>query len=415
MRLASLLLLVSACGLLIFSSGCDGRKRGQTPPSAKVKKPERRSTAKLSIQKHSRGEVKITVMKVPAGAIDLTDQQAALQFRDGLGLKKRVELTEEELSNGFTKTIPIDPGDYTVVLETGNAKDENLIYHSYEYFVEVKEKGASLISRPDPIASPLIPGLDVTRLRLPAGIGKFWRDNNSGYPSTERVDEVLEMVNEYESMDQNYGYYTTQLSPLKTTCAVALARAGRMDEAMKVLEEVRERGLLPASELRRDAFDEVRETESFKALVKFAEEETEAEAVGKVSLVKKPYCKLEDLLKIKTTPALPSASDLAGEPVVVFTSPALSEMGGSPNLRLYNALKEIDVRIILILGKKPEIEVPESDLFLVDGDAKSLIVDKASIAWFANKKGEVVFANRNDLYDTPSNSVLVVEYLKSLD
>ena len=411
MRFASLLLLVSMCGLPVFSSGCDGSKSGPAPPpSVKLKKPVRKSVAKLSIQKNRQGEVKVTIGKVPDGAID---QQSALQFRDGDELLQRVEVTPEELADGVTKSFQMEPGIYTVVLETGNANDGNLTFQSNQYFVELKDPSEPLIPRPAPIASSLIPGLDVTRLRLPSGIGQFWRNNNMGHPSADRVDRVLELVNEYESMDQNYGYYATQLSPLKTTCAVALARDGRMDEAMKVLEEVRERGFLPANELERKAFDDVRENDSFKAIVKFAEEETDVEAIGKVSLVKKPYCKLEDLLSIKTNPALPSASELAGAPVVVFTSPALSEMGLAPNIRLYKTLKEMDVRIILILGQKPEMEVPESDLFIVEGDANRLLVDGASIAWFANKRGEVVFVNRADLYGTDDNSAFVVEYLKS--
>ena len=101
-------------------------------------------------------------------------------------------------------------------------------------------------------------------------------------------------------------------------------------------------------------------------------------------------------------------------PALLRTGPTLSEKGLAANLKLWEGLKDVDVKKIAILGEKPASDTGDLKIYIA-GPGKDLSFAGASITWIANKQGEVLHARRNDLYDAPSSAVSVIEFLQSKD
>lgn len=395
---------------VLVGIGCDSQKSASVITKSKPAKPIRNFITKLKLNQTPLGTVYFTITETPQEKIDFETSALVLRLRSDLEEVQVIGISKEDLLAGTTKVLKLQPrDDYNVVLETGTEAKENVIHYCPQYFFEVKGTVKT--------NSNIVRGVDLSRLNLPEKLGKFCSSNNSGaaLSVSKNPDYILQTAKEYESMNQHLGYYCVELPEIKSECAAAFARDGRTEDAITTLQEIRDRGCLFENKLRTSHFDSIRESDAFKELVRFAENESDAHAVGSVSIVRTPYCHLSDLLSIKTNPPLPASDEFLGKAVVVLVGKTISDSGRgmSPNIRLAKELEKTDVKTIAILNEAPQENFPMISIHIAEMPTEELLIGGIDIAWFTNKKGEVVHVNRSDIYSHLPNEILVAQYLNT--
>lgn len=270
-------------------------------------------------------------------------------------------------------------------------------------------------ARPTPVNVPSTFQLSVDpeRLRLPAGIGQFWRDYNSERVPPENVQAVLELARNYEKLDQHKAYYFEAIPIAKFKCAQTLSAGGEHEKALAILEEVRTKGYLPVDFFGFPGFDPIREDPRFKALKEFAEKETDADSVGPYLVAQTPFFKVDELLTVPTNPPLPAAESLQNGVTVILTGPALSGGMGGNDIGLLNNLTGAGAKILAIVGQAPAETIPEVQVHIASVEPQSLLVDRTRMCWIADKRGQVVYNLRLDAYYNKHEPKLVIEYLKN--
>ncbi len=304
-------------------------------------------------------------------------------------------LNDEDVQKGGVRDLSLQPGKYTVALETINMQDGFQLQHSNRVAFELIDAKPAILAT-----------TDVSRLRLPEGISRFWRNYNTERVQLKDAEEVLAKVRQYEAMDVHKSFYYAAIPTTKVNVAQAYCRDGQTEKAFELLDEVRNKGFLPVDDMSSSAFDSIRETDHFKELEEFAEKESNGIAAGPYLVLTKPICKLEDLLKLTAKPELPSAESLKGQPVVVYTGP------GIPS-RLLQEIADVHEPVIAITGKLREKGIKGVQIFATGLPPRALAVDGTSMLWIADADGNVVYNQRRNVYCDDMEPLYVLEYLKA--
>jgi len=251
---------------------------------------------------------------------------------------------------------------------------------------------------------------EIERLRLPDGIGAFWRDHNTEGVQLERVEETLSIARKYETLDQHKAYYYSAIPIVKYASAQTLARHGKTEEAFAILEELRLKGYIPADEIS-SAVDAIKNDPRFLKYKTFAENETNGDAIGPYVVVKKPYFRLEDIRSLPVTPELTIPS---GKITVIFTGPSLQKGLGGEDADLLSNLAKSPASVFAIVEQNPSSPVSGVEFYTANLPVgETLLIDNTRMLWIANRDGDIVYNLRLNVYYDPNEPVHVVEYLNS--
>lgn len=255
--------------------------------------------------------------------------------------------------------------------------------------------------------------VDPQRLKLPQGIGQFWRDYNTEMVPLGKVEEVLATARAFEKLDQHKAYYFEAIPVAKFKCALALSKSGQHEKALAIMEEIRTKGYLPAKDFSNSVFDPIRDDSRFKALKEFAEKESDADSVGPYLVLQTPLFKLEELLSVPTNPPLPTADALRDTVTVILTAPALTRGLGGDDAQLLENLVGTSANILVIVGQAPANPIQGVQVNVASVDSNALLIDRTRMLWIADKRGQVVYNLRLDAYYNKNEPKLVIEYLQT--
>ena len=153
-------------------------------------------------------------------------------------------LNDDDVRKGGVRDLNISPGKYSVALESLHLDDGQIVQFSNRVDFELEN-----------FESVLLPGKDLSRLRLPEGMSRFWRSYNTEMVPLDKVDDVLQQARQFEELDVHKSYYYSAIPIVKTKAAIAYCRDGQKEKAYELLREVREKGLLPFDLMKNSGFD----------------------------------------------------------------------------------------------------------------------------------------------------------------
>jgi hypothetical protein len=125
--------------------------------------------------------------------------------------------------------------------------------------------------------------------------------------------------------------------------------------------------------------------EQFKALAEFAEAETEQDVYGAHLVRSPPLFPLKDLLAAAAKPPLPTAAEVQGKIVVVYTGPKLT-----PDAIEYLEESVQQGASVHALVAEASSAPPGIPIHIAQARPEELIADATAMTWFANKDGQVV-------------------------